>query len=162
MSASQLEQQTRDPGVTLRGRNSETGQGQDVETIGGAAKTAQVANQPGEITSLWAKQAGLILEPLVWTQSSAGQIITGDCAVLGFRVLAGTSPTLLLYDGTSATGTTKVFDGGGALTVNQFYPILGAPGGSPAALARCVGGLWGVPGGTSPSFLFWVLRSQPA
>lgn len=128
----------------------------------GTVPVLNVAVEPGQASGepYDTHDATPIWTPLRWTPVGDGQIITGACVVHGFRVLAGTNPTLDLYDGTS-TGGTPILTTAGTLTVGQYYPLMAAAGGSQAGGVLCASGLYGNQGGTSPDFLFFAKFSQP-
>lgn len=85
--------------------------------------------------------------------SATGAVATGIPArVKGFVVLAGTSPTLTLYDATSATG-------------DPIYPAKVLAIGDVVTFPKAIQfntGCWAVVGGTSPKFRLVFERSMPS
>ncbi len=79
------------------------------------------------------------------TSASTVVVKTSDGALGGVFCSAGTSPTVEIYDNTSATGTPIIATF--TMTIGQFYPM-------PAAIRN---GITVVLGGTSPSAtVLWV------
>lgn len=115
----------------------------------GAMHVKDVGIHPGEDEILNRTWGGQLVEAIRVTGDI--QVVLGACAVVGFVCTAGTSPTLNLYDGISASGV-LVYGGGAA-------EVLGAPkdiaGG---AAVFCSGGLYADVGGTTPAFTIFVVR----
>lgn len=148
------------PSVMMGTRPGDGAIAESVNVLNGKAGVIDYSVRPHEDDQLALSIAGLVVEPVVWKPTDDGVIVPGRCAVLGFRVLAGTTPTLDLYDGEDTTGI-PIFKGVATLTVGKFYPIMGGEDASAAAAVLCATGLYGNQGGTTPEFLFFVARSRP-
>lgn len=111
----------------------------------GAAKVANARFDAGNNQVLDTREVAPVGS--AYRVTSDGQVITGPCIVFGFVATAGTSPTIAMYDGTSASGT-LIYGGATAET-------LGAPKTMPCAI-ECATGLYIDVGGTTPAFTVYA------
>lgn len=106
----------------------------------------------GELTTFNRMAGGAIVKYV--DVSADGQAVTGECIVYGVKCISGTTPTLVGYDNTSATGTAMISTG--SATAETFYPLVGLNGAASTGVI-CNTGFYVDLGGTNPVFrVFYV------